>query len=354
MKVGIVGCGAIALASAAWMVSRGHEVTVWATRGSGAEALRSEELRSTGVLEAAVRVGVAAGAADLSQADVLLIAVPVNGHRAVMDVLLPHLRAGQIVIVSSMGSLSSLYLYEAAMARGVAITVASFGTTVLTARRQSNTKVRIMTRRTSLGVSCLPRSGEKQALAICEALFGPGFTHDENALATTLTNINPVAHGPLALFNWTRIERGENWPQYHFMTARVAAVIEQLDAERRAVASAFGLHVRTIERHFAQSFDTQAQRLADIAAELHDKRGGPPGPTDVQTRFLSEDVPFGLVFTLALSHVAQIPVPATEATATLAGLVMGEDFSAANDLIFALRLPGESVHGLLKRVNASR
>lgn len=355
MKVGILGCGGIGVASAAYLATRGHEVAVWSPRGQGAEALREQPLRASGAVEASVRVGVAASVAELSaNADVLLVAVPLNGHRPVMDALLPHLRAGQMVIVSSMGSLSSLYLYEAALARGVRISVASFGTTVLTARRQGPSEVRVMTLRSSLGVSCLPRSDQQRALQTCVDLFGERFTNDENSLATALTNINPVAHGPLALFNWTRIERAENWPQYHFMTPRVAAVIEQLDAERLAVAGAFGLRVRTIERHFAQSFDTASERLADIAAELHAKRGGPPGPTDVTTRFLSEDVPYGLVFTLALSHVAQIPAPATEATAAMAGLVVGEDFAAANDLIYALRLPAESVDGLLARVNASR
>ncbi|MBS0340716.1 MAG: NAD/NADP octopine/nopaline dehydrogenase family protein [Proteobacteria bacterium] len=355
MKVGILGAGGIGLASAAWMAQRGHDVMIWSPRGSTSDALRRESLKATGVLEATMPVKVADGAGELAQfADVLLLAIPLNGHRSAMDAVLPHLRAGQMVIVSSMGSLSALYLYEAAIGRGVPISVASFGTTVLTARRQGPAEVRIMTRRTKVGVSCLPCTDQAMAMQACEILFGPGFIGDENALATTLANINPVAHGPLALFNWTRIERGENWPQYHFMTPRVAAVIEQLDAERMAIAGAFGLRLRTLERHFAQSFNTQSAHLADIAAELHDKRGGPPGPTDVKTRFLSEDVPYGLVFTLALSHLTQVSAPATEATAAMAGLILGEDFAAANDLIFALRVPSESVDGLLARVNARR
>jgi opine dehydrogenase len=257
MRVGIVGCGGIGLASAAWMAQRGHEVTVWAPRSGQPHPLAHQPLQATGVLEATFPVAAAASAWEAAaSAEVLLIAVPVNGHRAVMDALLPHLRAGQTVIVSSMSSLSALYLYEAALTRGVPITVASFGTTVLTARRPAPTQVKIMTRRTSLGVSSLPRSSQPAVLALCDALFGGTFTSDENSLATSLTNINPVAHGPLALFNWTRIERAENWPQYHYMTPRVAAVIEQLDAERLALADAFGLKVRNIERHFAQSFDT--------------------------------------------------------------------------------------------------
>jgi opine dehydrogenase len=355
MRVGIVGCGGIGLASAAWIAARGHEVTLWAPRGKGPHPLVQAPLVSGGVLESSVSVKVAGDAAQAAASgEVLLIAVPVNGHRAVMDALLPHLHAGQTVIVSSMSSLSALYLYEAARTRGVPVTVASFGTTVLTARRSAPTQVRIMTRRTSLGVSSLPRTSQQAVLELCDTLFGGEFTSDENSLATSLTNINPVAHGPLALFNWTRIERAENWPQYHYMTPRVAAVIEQLDAERLALADAFGLKVRNIERHFAQSFDTVSGTLADIAAELHDKRGGPPGPTDIHTRFLAEDVPYGLVFTLSLSHIAGIRVPATEAVVAMAGLVVGEDFVSENDLIYPMNLPAESKSGLLARVNTSR
>lgn len=352
MNIGIVGVGGIGLGCAAWAASRGHIPMLWAPRGRAADAPDEVCLESTGVLESRTQVRMARNAQALAaHADAILIAVPMNGHKAVMDALLPQLQDRHTVIVSSMGSLSSLYLYESARARGVAATVASFGTTVLTARRQGPASVRIMTRRPSLSVSCLPGSRQPKALALCESLFGAGFTADGNALASALANINPVGHGPMALLNWTRIERAEHWPQYHYLTPRVAAVIERLDAERRALAAAFGLEVRSIERHLAQSFGAQSERLADIAAELHAKRGGPPGPTDMQTRYLHEDVPYGLVFLLALGRIARVPVPAMEAVVAMAGLVAGEDFASANELIPALRLPGASVEELLARVN---
>lgn len=356
-RVGIAGTGAIGLASAAWLAHAGHAVTLWSPRaggaGAGAASPGETPLAAHGVLEASVRVGVAASAARLcAAAEVLIVAVPVNGHRAVMDALLPHLRDGQSVLVSSMSSLSSMYLFEAARRAGREVTVASLGTTVLTARRESATSVRIMTRRVSLGVSAMPRARTGEAAALCRTLFGDVFSIDENALASALANINPVAHGPLALFNWTRIERAEAWPQYHYMTPMVAAVIERLDAERLALARAFGLEVRTIERHFAQSFSTRAERLADIAAELHAKRGGPPGPTDTGTRFLAEDMPFGLVFSAALGRVAAVATPATDAVIAAASLIAGRDFAAENDLLAPLGLARETVAGLLARANA--
>lgn len=353
IKVGIVGAGSIGLASAAWVAQRGHEVSVWAPSGS-ANVLRGDSLSATGALDATLAVGVSDSAQALAtQADVILIAVPLNAHKTVMDALLPNLRSGQLVIVSSMGSLSSLYLYERAVARGIDLGVVSFGTTALTARRKGPAQVNIMTRRGQVAMSCLPQTASPRALAACEALFGDGFTLEEDPLVSSLANTSAITHVPLALFNWTRIERAENWPQYYYMTPRVSHAIEAIDAERLAVADAFGIEVRSVKKHFSQSFKAEGERLEDIAADLHRKRGGPPGPTQIDTRYLSEDVPFGLVFLIALGRVANVKMPYMQAMISMAELIVGEDFLAGNDLVDHLGLESSSVEGLLSRVRVS-
>ena len=143
-RVGIAGAGAIALPSAAWLGRAGHGVTIWSPGGRGADALRTQPLEAGGIESFSVGVEVADDAAGLCAAsDVLLVALPVNGHRRVMDALLPFLRDGQTVIVSSMASLSSLYLHEAAVRAGLQrLTVASFGSTVLTAPSEARCRKR--------------------------------------------------------------------------------------------------------------------------------------------------------------------------------------------------------------------
>jgi opine dehydrogenase len=352
MRVAVAGTGGIGFASSAWLAHAGHDVRVWSPGGQGALALRDAPLQAKGVLDASVCVTVAQDPRELLDgAQAVLIAVPLNGHQAVMDSLLPHLASGQTVIVSSMASLSALYLYEQAAARGIDITVAATGTTVLTARRTGPAQVQVMTKRTELGLSALPCARLHEAIALCSELFGQVFVPQSNVLASTLSNINPVAHGPLALFNWTRIERAEAWPQYHYMTPRVAGVIEKLDAERLALAHAFGLKVRTIEEHFAKSFGTTSAALAQIAAQLHAKRGGPPGPTDTATRFLAEDMPFGLAFCEVLGRMAGVGMPATRTIVDSAGLILGRDLRADNAFVQVLRLESETAQGLLARVN---
>jgi opine dehydrogenase len=350
-RVGIAGAGAIALASAAWLQQAGHGATLWSPGGRGADALLAQPLQATGVQPCTVTVGVAGDAAQLCHAsDVLLLALPVNGHKRVMDALLPFLRDGQTVIVSSMASLSSLYLYESACRAGLRITVASFGTTVLTARRESGTQVRVMTRRKAVGVSTLPQTASHEVLELCAALFGQGFFAQQNTLASALANVNPQSHGPLAVFNWSRIERAEDWPQYQCMTPGVARAIVALDVERRAVAKAFGIELGPIEEHFARSFGTEATQLEAIAAELHAKRGGPPGPVRTDTRYLTEDMPYGLAFVEALGQIAGVPTPATRTIVDAAALVSGTDYRQQNDLLAPLELADETVAGLLARV----
>ncbi len=360
-RIGIVGAGAIALANAAWLRSQGHAVTLWPGRtpamDATADAPPALRVQASGIVQASVDIALAHSAQTLcADAELLLIAVPANGHKAVMDALLPWLREAHTVIVSSMASLSSLYLFEAAKRRGVQLTVASFGTTVFTARREAPGAVRVLTRRTALGVSALPQSQTVALVDLCTALFGAGslgagFSAHAHSLASALTNTNPAAHVPLAVFNWTRIERAEAWPQYHYMTPRVAAVIEQLDGERLALARAFGVQARSMEQHFAQSFGTTSTTLAEIARELHAKRGGPPGPTDMGTRYLEEDLPFGLVFCAALGRMAGVPMTATQAMIDTASLIAGKDFAQGNDLLEPLALASESVEGLLLRVS---
>lgn len=206
-----------------------------------------------------------------------------------------------------------------------------------------------MTIRTRLGVAALPASETQPALAVCTALFGDRFDAADSVLAVTLTNINPVAHAAMALANFTRIERGEAWPQYHYLTPAVARLIEAMDAERRAIAAALGVHVTTVEAHFQRSFDVPQTTLADIAAELHRRRGGPPGPTSLDTRFVLEDVPYGLVFNAALARIAGVAVPATDAVVTTLSTLYGRDFRAENPLLDTLALSAATRQSLLAR-----
>jgi opine dehydrogenase len=365
-RVAIVGAGAVARGMAALLARDGHVVGLWSPSGASAADwpaasvaiawpgwnVRSAALHYTGTEIGVANVALLPNADAIAVADSVLIALPGPGYATVLPRVAGRLRDAQIVLFSGALSLAPLWLAELAMAHGLRPTIASLGTTIVTARRDGP-GVRIMALRSRLDVGAIPASAGARTLAVCMQLFGDRFALAPNALAIALSNINPEAHAALALANLTRMERGEAWPQYHYMTPAVARLIEAMDRERRTIAGAFGLRVRSIEEHFHHSFDVPLVSLADIAAELHRRRGGPPGPTSLESRFVLEDVPFGLVFYEVLAQCVNVPVPAMSAAITVLSSIYGRDFRRDNPVLAALRLEGADRAALLARCESS-
>ena len=92
---------------------------LWSPSGAGTEALADGAiLVAEGAIEAVLSPRIATSAEELAREnDCILIALPAYGHKSVMDALIPHVRAGQHVIISSHASLGAIYLRERLAAR---------------------------------------------------------------------------------------------------------------------------------------------------------------------------------------------------------------------------------------------
>ena len=75
-------------------------------------------------------------------------------------------------------------------------------------------------------------SAAARGLKICQVLFGDRFVERADALAISLSNLNPQNHLGIALCNFTRMEHGETWGQNENNTDSVGRLLEALDAER--------------------------------------------------------------------------------------------------------------------------
>jgi len=141
---------------------------------------------------------------------------------------------------------------------------------------------------------------------------------------------------PVALANLSRMERGDIWTQYDHMAGVTAHLTVALDRERIAVARAFGLTVRSIKQHFHHSFGAPMIDFSDQCRWVPANLGSPNGPATLDTRYITEDVPYGLVFNARMARLAGMPAPITEGCIALAGAAYGRDFNQANDLLEAI------------------
>ncbi|CAH1696681.1 2-dehydropantoate 2-reductase [Hyphomicrobiales bacterium] len=350
MRIAVLGAGAVALGNAAFLSRNEHQPIVWSPSGkSVTEIAKGVPLTTTGALEGTFELPVAASCEEsLRGAQVVLIAVPAYGYKTVMDAASPYIRPDHLVIISGHLSFGALYLSKLLAERGVTAPIAAFGTTVTTGRRTGPTAVNVKTIRAKVDMATVPATFGEKALGICTDLFGDRFVLRSDLLAIMLSNLNPQSHMGTALCNLTRMERGEAWDQDENTTDAVGNLLEALDAERIAVASALGLSVRTVREHFHYSFNVPIGPVGEMARVLHGRGRAVMGPTTLNTRYILEDVPFGLLPTIGIARVAGVPIPLHEAGINLFSALYGREFRTENDILPELDLDGLDLPALQK------
>jgi opine dehydrogenase len=348
MRVSILGAGAIAYGAAAYLAQAGHDPMLWSPSGNRTVALAAgKPLVATNAIEGTFMPRIAASCADAIQnADAVLIALPGYGHKSVLDAAGAHLREGQPVIISSHTSFGALYLSRLLAARGVHAPIIAWGTTLTTGRQPSPTEVNVATVRQKIDLATVPDSAIDAGHALCTALFGDRFVKRDGLLAIALSNLNPQNHLGIALLNLTRMERGEEWSQGQNITPTVGRLIEALDEERLAIAKIFGLSVRTVREHFSLSFHVPMASVSDMNQEMHRQGRGGVGPATVNSRYVLEDVPFGLVPTILLGRLAGSPATLHASGVALFSAAYGRDLQQDNDLLPELGLERLSVETL--------
>jgi opine dehydrogenase len=337
LDVAILGTGAIGLGLAALLHKGGHRPVLWSRAAARAFADR-RLIVAAGAIAAEFAPCVATDCAVLADTPVVVLAVPGNAHQVVIDQCVPYLRAEHTVIISSHCSFSALYLAMRLARRGIRIPVVALGTTVLTGRLSGPGSVKVANLRQQIDIATLPTSMTSHGVATCRQIFGDRFLARADLLAISLSNLNPQNHLAMALCNFTRIERGEAWGNYDGITSSVGRLIEALDAERLAVAAHFGVAVRTVREHFHLSFDTPLGPVAEMAAHIHARGNAPLGPTTTQTRYVLEDVPYGLVPTEWIAHLAGVRTPLHSAGIELFSAMYGQEFRAENRILPQLGL----------------
>jgi opine dehydrogenase len=335
MRVAILGAGSVAYGNAALLCRDGHDVILWSPSGQRTAILASgAPLVATGAVVGKFHPRIATSCADaLADAEAVVVAVPGYGYRHVLDAAAPHLRGEQVVVFSSHMSLAAMYLAGLLRKRGVATPIAALGTTVTVGRQTAPDAVTVGSIRARLDVAVVPESAAVRGLEVCRGMFGDRFALRPGLLAVALSNVNAQNHLAIALCNLTRMELGEVWGQNQHLTPAVTRLIEALDAERLGIAKAFDLTVRSVHEHFHLSFDVPMGPLAEMVRTLVQRPGGVNGPSTLDTRYVTEDLPFGLAPTIRLAEIAGAPAPLHEAGLRLMSALYARDFKAQNDIL---------------------
>jgi len=336
MNVTVVGSGNGGLATAFDFAVHGHTVRLFDSPhfpDHVAEVAAAGGIHATGEIEGFAQMAYSGHdiGDGLEGAELVVLVGPAYSTEHQAAVVAPHLLPGQAVLVCPASCAGAITFKRIA---GLAlddetITVGETSTLPYAVRIVAPGRINVFHKLAGgVFVAGLPRSGTERLLSMIQVVY-PGAEAAGGVLQTTLQNGNPVIHPAVTLLNAGLIDRtaGSFLFYEEGVTEAVGRAIEAVDRERLAIAEALGVRVLSEpdlgvlqgymrEANYSSGYST-APGFLGIGAQ-----------SQLEHRYLTEDVGYSLVFLTDLAGRVGVQTPTMEALITMASVVLARDFRA--------------------------
>ena len=288
----------------------------------------------------------------IAEADIILVVVPANAHAFMAETCAPHLRDDQTILLNPGRTGGSLEFRNVLNRMGVKarVLVAEAQTLLYTCRLSGPARVHISSVKRDVLLAALPACDTETVLERLNPLF-PQFVAAGDVLETGLDNIGAMFHPAGLVLNTGRIEAGETFEFYLDMTPSMARFIEALDAERLAVAKALDVHAISAFDWLARSY--QGIAGATLIERIHSNAAyrDIPAPHTLDSRYVLEDVPTGLVPIVALGQLAGIEMPVSLGLVNMCCALYRHDFWQEGRNAERLGIAGLSINQVKEMVS---
>ncbi|WP_040161859.1 NAD/NADP-dependent octopine/nopaline dehydrogenase family protein [Mobilicoccus massiliensis] len=335
MRVTIMGSGNGATAAAFDCAQQGHDVAMWDfPRFTDNIAAIAETGHIRGLVKFEGTAPIRYAGHDLDEAvkgaELVLVVGPAYAHEAMGEELRGRLTPDAALVALPAACCGAIVLKQALGVdlRDESHLIGETSTLPYGCRLVEPGVVRVTTKvEDGVYVAALPSSRTSEILERLQRVW-PYMEAAGNVLQTTLQNGNPVLHPAIMLLNACRIENGGGFLFYtDGVTPASSRLIEAVDGERIALGRALGVDVLPDpEIGFRQGYMSRPDYLYGYNHGIGFR--GSRAPTTLEFRYLTEDVPYGLVFASELARQVGVPTPAIDTIISMASIVLDTDFRA--------------------------
>jgi len=287
----------------------------------------------------------------VSGVDVIMLVVPGFVREKFIRAFAPYLEDEQIITIwpGYFGALQcAKLLKDLGIEKDIAIAEAE--SLFYNCAKLGNAKVRNKGQKNKILLSVFPGKKKKDTITELKKIY-PLFLPAKNVLETTLANINPTLHPESVLLNLYRVERKFypfdekfNKPvlKAYDLTPGMTRLVKQIDRERVSLGNKFGLKINTLKETLEIWYDAKGKDLYETISNCYayQVQGA---PTSLEDRYVTEDVPYGLVPYTLLGEQIGITVDTIRAMATIGCAITGRDFWKEGLDLEAVGLDGKSV-----------
>lgn len=276
--------------------------------------------------------------------------------------LAPYLCADQVVMIGS-GTLGSTWEMKACLKKGGCQNppvVGEFNILPYATKLDGGEQGRVWVRgvKKALDAAFAPLDGLTQGFREWLLTIYPYLNICPDVLYTGLSGANMVVHPVVVLRNKDKVRAEKPWALYaEGVTPDVGALMDQVDAERLAIARACNLDMIPIYQFLVNAYPPFDGAVATNTYEwfrsrMRSKSGqvhleAVPGPTSFNVRLLEEDIPYGMVPLEGLGKLLDVPTPTVSMFIDEAQELLDQDFRYTGRTIDKMK---EEVKASLSRV----
>jgi opine dehydrogenase len=112
------------------------------------------------------------------------------------------------------------------------------------------------------------------------------------------------------------------------------------------IAKELGVKVKTIFDHFNLSFHIPKASIYEMNQNMHKRGNGGIGPNTAESRYVIEDIPYGVQFTILLGRLVNKPAILHESGMAIFSAMYNRNFSKENKLLNALNPKSLNIQNL--------
>lgn len=363
MKIAVLGAGNGALATAADLALDGFSIRLFEFPEYGANISSFKDSKQINITGDANN-----GTAKLENvttslheavenADLILPVVPSYAHEKMAKELANVLKPGQIVVLSPGSTFGSLIysrvFADSALGEDGALLGEIHTLPYACRRKAGQAEVDVFLKTKKLYFSAFPAKNTQKILTVFKKVF-PNAVAFSSVLETGLNNGNPVTHVAPCVLNAGRIEyaKGEYYHYQEGITPSVAKVIETLDNERLQICQALGYREMTTRERILDLGYSDKENVGLYELYTTSPSFKAKGPESLNSRYLTEDTPFGLVPWYLLAKQIGLELPIMRSLIVLASELLGSPYLETGLTMEKLRLNNKTVEEI-KRIMES-
>jgi opine dehydrogenase len=326
----VIGGGNGGRAMLAYIVNKGYHVDLYNRSLDNVRAIKEEGgVWARGKLEGFYSVDkVSDNLEELApRADIIVVVVPAFAHEEIATNLAPHLKHAQTIILNPGRTFGALLFRRILDQNWVPsdVYVGETQTLLFTSRALTGNGVEIHYIKDVIDLSCTPEDKILVVHARIHDVF-PQFRPVKDLLSTTLNNIGCIFHPATTLLNASTIDRAQSLLFYkEGISPNVAEVLGNIEKEITSVGEKLGIKIMRVVDWIEQTYGVRAPTIYEAIQQVQAYKNI-SAPITLNTRYLLEDVPTGLVpISSVASHVG-VETPTINAIIQLSGVVCGKDF----------------------------